>query len=223
MTPERERAARLLLLAYTLAALTDLCALLAHGHTAQGLHAAAKPLLMPLLAAQVYVRGAPRLLIAALLFGWGGDTLLLIDAQPAFLAGMALFAAGHLCYLVLFGRGRTSPYLGMGYAVALAATATVLLPALPAGLRIPVAGYSLLLTAMAYRASGPGLRAGLGGALFLVSDTLIATGIADLPRPPAADFWIMATYVAAQSLLAAGVLGFRTGPASAYREARTSV
>lgn len=55
----RERAARLLLSAYALAALTDLCALLAHGHTAQTLHAVAKPLLMPLLAAHVYARGAP--------------------------------------------------------------------------------------------------------------------------------------------------------------------
>ncbi|WP_327298369.1 lysoplasmalogenase [Streptomyces sp. NBC_01197] len=219
----RERAARLLLLAYALAALTDLSALLAHGHTAQTLHAVAKPLLMPLLAAQVYTRGAPRLLIAALLFGWGGDTLLLINADPAFLAGMALFAAGHVCYLVLFGRGRTNPYLGAGYAVALAATAAVLLSALPAGLRIPVAGYSLLLTAMAYRASGLGLPAGLGGALFLVSDTLIATGIADLPQPPLPGFWVMATYVAAQSLLAAGVLRSAGTPAPAYRGSRTPV
>ncbi|WP_328325290.1 MULTISPECIES: lysoplasmalogenase [unclassified Streptomyces] len=219
----RERAARLLLSAYALAALTDLCALLAHGHTAQTLHAVAKPLLMPLLAAHVYARGAPRLLIAALLFGWGGDTLLLIDADPAFLAGMAMFAAGHVCYLVLFGRGRTNPYLGAGYAVALAAMAAVLLPALPAGLRIPVAGYSLLLTAMAYRASGPGLWAGVGGALFLVSDTLIATGIADLPQPPVPGFWVMATYLAAQSLLAAGVLRYAGVPSAAYRDSRTPV
>lgn len=224
MRPERHRAARLLLLAYVIAALTDLTALLAHGHTAQTLHTVAKPLLMPLLAAQVYARGgAPRLLTAALLCGWGGDTLLLIDAEPAFLAGMALFAAGHVCYLVLFGRGRTDPYLGAGYAAALAATAALLLPALPGGLRIPVAGYSLLLTAMAYRASGLGVRAGLGGALFLVSDTLIATGIADLPQPPVPDFWVMVTYLAAQSLLAAGVLRCQGAPAPAYRDTSTPV
>lgn len=134
-----------------------------------------------------------------------------------------MFAAGHVCYLVLFGRGRTNPYLGAGYAVALAAMAAVLLPALPAGLRIPVAGYSLLLTAMAYRASGPGLWAGVGGALFLVSDTLIATGIADLPQPPVPGFWVMATYLAAQSLLAAGVLRYAGVPSAAYRDSRTPV
>ncbi|MET9534048.1 MULTISPECIES: lysoplasmalogenase [unclassified Streptomyces] len=223
MTPERERVARLLLLAYALAALTDLSALLAHGHTAQLLHIVAKPLLMPLLAALVYARGAPGLLVAALLLGWGGDTLLLIGADPAFLAGMALFAAGHVCYLVLFGRGRTNPYLGAGYAVALAATAAVLLPALPGGLRIPVAGYSLLLTAMAYRASGRGPVAGLGGALFLVSDTLIATGIADLPQPPLAGFWVMVTYLTAQSLLAAGVIRYEGAASPTYGDTRTSV
>ena len=44
------------------------------------------------------------------LFGWGGDTLLLFDADPAFLAGMGCFAAGHVCYLVLFRtRGRGAP------------------------------------------------------------------------------------------------------------------
>lgn len=57
---------------------------------------------------------------------------------------------------------------------------------------------------MAYRSSAFGLRAGVGGALFLLSDTLIATGVADWPQLPRPDFWIMATYAAAQYLLATG-------------------
>lgn len=84
---------------------------------------------------------------------------------------------------------------------------------LPADLRIPVAGYSLLLTAMAFRSSALGLRAGIGGALFLLSDTLIATGVAEWPQLPRPDFWIMATYLAAQYLLATGTLT----SAQAYR------
>jgi uncharacterized membrane protein YhhN len=132
-------------------------------------HTVTKPLLMPLLAAYAALRGAPRLLVAALLFGWGGDTLLLSDADPAFLAGMACFAAGHLCYLALFrtyGGPKRAPraragLLVAGYAVALAATVTLLWPDLPADLRVPVAGYSALLTAMAVprppgSASSPG-------------------------------------------------------------------
>ncbi|MER5562228.1 MULTISPECIES: lysoplasmalogenase [unclassified Streptomyces] len=192
-------AAAPLLVAFAAAGALDLIALLAGWHPG---HLIAKPLLMPLLAAHVYTRGGPRLLIAALLCGWGGDVFLLSGADAAFLLGMGCFAAGHVCYLVLFGRGRTHPGLGAAYGIALLATVAALWPDLPAGLRIPVAGYSLLLTAMAYRSSRLGPLVGLGGALFLLSDTLIATGVANWPQPPRPDFWIMLTYLGAQALLA---------------------
>ncbi|KIF05297.1 hypothetical protein PL81_14030 [Streptomyces sp. RSD-27] len=209
------RAGRILLGAFAVASAADLGALLAGWHPG---HVVAKPLLMPLLVAYVLTLprspsgtggapGVPRLLVAALLFGWGGDLALLFDAEPAFLAGMGSFAAGHVCYLALFGRGRTSPALGGAYAVALVGTVALLWGDLPAGLRIPVAGYSLLLASMAYRSSALGLVAGVGGALFLLSDTLIATGVAAWPQLPRPDFWIMATYLAAQYLLASGALG----------------
>ncbi|MEU9109092.1 lysoplasmalogenase [Streptomyces xanthophaeus] len=204
----RDRLARAALLAFALAAAADLGSLLADWHLG---HVIAKPLLMPLLVAHVVARGAPRLLTAALLFGWGGDLALLFDAEAAFLIGMGSFAAGHVCYLVLFGRRRTSPLLAGGYALALVATVALLWGDLPADLRIPVAGYSLLLTAMALRSSALGLRAGVGGALFLLSDTLIATGVAEWPQLPRPDFWIMATYLAAQYLLATGVTNRNAG------------
>ncbi|MFF5706765.1 lysoplasmalogenase [Streptomyces sp. NPDC012794] len=197
------RAGRVLLAAFGAAAAADLGSLLADWHLG---HVLAKPLLMPLLAGYVLTRGAPRLLVAALLFGWGGDLALLFDAEPAFLVGMGSFALGHVCYLFLFGRVRTSPALGGAYAVALVGTVALLWPDLPADLRIPVAGYSLLLTAMAYRSSALGRAAGAGGALFLLSDTLIATGVAEWPQLPRPDFWIMATYLAAQYLLALGAI-----------------
>lgn len=95
------RPARVLLAAFALTATVDLIALAAGSDTG---HALAKPLLMPLLAAHAHSRGAPRLLTAALLLGWAGDVLLLSDADPAFLAGMASFAACHVCYLALFRR-----------------------------------------------------------------------------------------------------------------------
>ncbi|MDI3404928.1 lysoplasmalogenase [Streptomyces cavernicola] len=209
---------RLLLAAFGLALAGDLTSLLAEftpGHTVF------KPLLMPLLAAYAVcawrsgegTAGVPRLLVAALLFGWGGDTLLLFDAELAFLGGMASFAAGHVCYLLLFARyGKGRPYtlaLGLGYGAALAGTVALLWSDLPADLRVPVAGYSLLLTAMAFRSARLGLAAGVGGALFLLSDTLIATGIAEWPQLPRPDFWVMLTYAAAQYLLTSGVLAAR--------------
>lgn len=207
------RLAKALLVAFALAALGELVSVAADSRTGQLL---AKPLLMPLLATYAAARGGPRTLVAALLFGWGGDVFLLSSADGAFLAGMGCFAAGHLCYLALFARRRTRRALALaaGYGLLLALTLVPLWPDLPAELRVPVAVYSLLLAAMAYRASGLGVLAGAGGAFFLVSDTLIATGVAEWPRPPAVDLWIMLTYLAAQALLTAGVLraARRPGP-----------
>lgn len=205
------RLSRALLGAFLLAVGVDLVSLLAGADLG---HHVVKPLLMPLLAAYAASRGAPRLLMAALLFGWGGDVFLLLDEDAAFLAGMGSFAGGHVCYLVLFGRRSASPALGLGYAVVLVTVVTLLWPDLPAELRVPVAGYSLLLAAMAYRASTPGALAGVGGALFLLSDTLIATDLAEWPQLPAPAFWVMSTYLAAQYLLTIGVLrtaGTRSG------------
>ncbi|MCI4043297.1 lysoplasmalogenase [Streptomyces sp. TRM75563] len=218
-----ERFARPVLLAFLLAAAVDLAGLLAGAGT---VHLVAKPLLMPLLAGYAALRGGPRLLVAALLFGWGGDVFLLADNDLAFLVGMGSFAVGHVCYLTLFGRGEgrfrgPAPLVtGAGYAVVLVVFLVLIWPDLPADLRIPLTGYSLLLTAMAWRAGVLGRYAAAGGALFLLSDALIATGIADWPQATAPDFWVMLTYIAAQALLTLGALGAL--PARAYRERGTS-
>lgn len=216
--------APLLLKAFIAATLLDLTSLAA-GFTPG--HTVAKPLLMPLLAAYACARGAPRLLLAALLCGWGGDILLLSDADPAFLAGMASFAVGHVCYIALFLRHGTprarARLLAPAYALALVITVALLWPDLPADLRIPVAGYSTLLTATAYTAgTRRGPVAGLGGALFMLSDTLIATGVADWPQPPRPDLWIMLTYAAGQFLLVRGALDERAASATTYREVRSA-
>lgn len=219
----RERLVRPLFIAFLVASAVDLVGLLADVPAA---HLVAKPLLMPLLAGYAAARRGPRLLIAALLFGWGGDTFLLADADAAFLVGMGSFAVGHVCYLWLFGRARGSLPAGLAYAVVLTAFVALLWPGLPADMRIPMTGYSLLLTAMAFRAGTLGRYAAAGGALFLLSDALIATGVAEWPQLPAADFWVMLTYIAAQFLLTAGALapGSERGgvTAGAYRERSTS-
>ncbi|MFJ6611048.1 lysoplasmalogenase [Streptomyces sp. NPDC091289] len=219
-TGAAERFARPVLLAFLLAAVVDLGGLLAGAET---VHLVAKPLLMPLLAGYAALRGGPRLLVAALLFGWGGDVFLLADNDLAFLVGMGSFAVGHVCYLTLFGRvegrdrARAPLATGAGYVLVLVVFLVLIWPDLPADLRIPLTGYSLLLTAMAWRAGVLGRYAAAGGALFLLSDALIATGIADWPQAPAPDFWVMLTYIAAQALLTLGVL-----TAGAYRGRGTS-
>lgn len=208
MTAAAGRATRAPAVLFALLAAVHLTALLVDATTVAHL---TKPALMPVLAGWALVRGGPWPLPAALLCGCGGDVLLQIGGETAFLAGMGCFAAGHLCYLALFaraGRGRTAPrtaaWVAAGYGAAWLGTVALLWPGLASHLRLPVAGYSLLLTAMALAALGAGPWTGLGGALFMLSDTLIAAGLADWPRPPVPQFWIMATYVAAQWLLMAG-------------------
>ncbi|MEU2025378.1 lysoplasmalogenase [Streptomyces sp. NPDC016469] len=216
------RYARPLLIAFLVACAVDLAGVLTGP---EWLHLGAKPLLMPLLAGYASARRGQRMLIAALLCGWAGDVFLLADSDPAFLVGMAGFAAGHVCYLVLFGRARGALLPALVYAVVLVVFVVLIWDGLPGVLRIPMAGYSLLLTAMAYRSGVLGRYAATGGALFLLSDALIATGIADWPQLPAPGFWVMLTYVAAQLLLTLGALGpvrEEPGP-GAYRERSISI
>ncbi|WP_299536675.1 lysoplasmalogenase [uncultured Streptomyces sp.] len=219
----RARAARALLTAFLLVSLVDLLGVLV---PVEGAHLVAKPLLMPLLAGYAVARRAPRLLVAALCFGWGGDLLLLADDDLAFLVGMASFAAGHVCYLLLFGRRPVSRAAGAGYAVVLALFLAALFGDLPTGLRAPMAGYGLLLAAMAWRSGALGPYAAAGGALFLLSDGLIAVGVAGWTPPPAHDFLVMLTYLAAQFLLVTGALRTPRGSSAvrpAYGEGRTSI
>ncbi|MER7751719.1 lysoplasmalogenase [Kitasatospora sp. NPDC097643] len=178
---------------------------------------ATKPALMPLLAAHSLAsasaaeREAPQLLAPALLLSAGGDVLLQLKNDPAFLAGMGSFAAAHVCYVTMFvQRGaltdrRRALVVAAAYATAWVGMIGQLWPDL-GDLKAPVAGYSLLLASTAVTSAGLGWRTGLGGALFLLSDTLIATKLAKWRELPGHQFWIMATYVLAQYLLASGIL-----------------
>lgn len=224
--PGAARAARAALAAFVAVAAAHLAALSVLPEGAGTVEDVTKALLMPSLAAWAALRGGPRTLVAALLLGCAGDVLLQFGGDTAFLAGMGCFAAGHVCYLTLMARrgafsvpGRTR-WAAAGYTLVWLAAIIVLWPGLPSALRVPVALYSLLLTAVAAGGAGLGTAAAaVGGGLFLLSDTLIATRLAGLPQPPAAGFWIMLTYIAAQFLLAAGLYG---GTSPLVRTARTT-
>jgi len=169
---------------------------------------ATKPLLMPLLALYVVRRGGSRLVVAALLLSAAGDVALQFDAGTGlFLVGMVFFAAAHVCYVSFFLRGdglrrlRARWWIPVAYLAIWIALIVWLWPGLDA-LQIPVAFYSLLLISTGATSAAYGVRAGIGGALFVLSDTLIAVRLADLPGPPGPDIWVMVTYAAAQFLLA---------------------
>ncbi|MGQ5262960.1 lysoplasmalogenase [Micromonospora sp. ZYX-F-536] len=178
-----------------------------------------KPLLMPLLAAYLWrataERGArpDRLVLAALAFSTGGDVALLGDGTGWFMAGMACFLAAHLCYLAAFTRHgaatalRRTPLVAvpLGYAVLTVVALTWMWAGLADdGLAVPVAGYALALAAMASTAATQGWRVGLGAALFLGSDMVIAAGVAGMAQPPGAPVLVMASYAAGQALIVLG-------------------
>ncbi|MEB8326529.1 lysoplasmalogenase [Dietzia kunjamensis] len=140
-----------------------------------------------------------------------GDSLpKAVPGDARFLAMVGGFAVAQVLWIVAFtrvDRGR-SP---IAWTLLLIAVATALLTVTvpEAGVLAPaVVVYGLLLLAVAWLAAGHGWIGGLGGALFVLSDGLIALGAfrPDLVDWPERDLLVMATYVAAQALLVAVIL-----------------
>ena len=162
-----------------------------------------KPLLMPAL-----MVGADRSSRRALAFGAVGDVALLGSGDAAFTAGLVSFLAGHIAWTAALrqrpegGRLRSRPALALPYLAAFGSLNAYLWPRTGKD-RIPVLGYSTALLAMALTALDTGsLRAGAGGALFLLSDSLLALEKFAGLQLPAHEGLVMATYTSAQALLA---------------------
>ncbi len=151
--------------------------------------------------------------VAALICGLAGDVFLMLPSDR-FVAGLASFLVGHLFYIA--GFMTEPPSLG-AVAVSAAAVALVVGPVAVRLLRAlresghealagPVAGYMGVIAAMwvAALASGNPL-AGVGGGLFVASDSLIAWD--RFVRPLRwAGVVIMLTYHLAQAGLALSLL-----------------
>ncbi|MFE5673326.1 lysoplasmalogenase [Agromyces sp. NPDC056523] len=150
------------------------------------------------------------LLLAAIVLSWAGDAALTGSGAIWFVAGLLCFLAAHIAYVVLFAResrGRRFPAWTAVYVGWYAGFLALLAPHLGA-LRAPVAVYGLVLGAMAVLAGRVGGLVAVGGALFVVSDTVLALG-RFLPGYEFAlhDLVVMSTYLGAQGLIALGVLG----------------
>jgi len=174
-----------------------------------------KPLLMLLLLA-AFLFSLPRVrseiaLLGALgiILSWVGDVSLASPGGLGFLIGLGFFLLAHVAYILLFWRKlrtRKLPIVAAIYPLWWIGLVVVLAPHL-GNLLIPVAVYGLVLGSMGALALRSDIRIAIGGALFVVSDTLLG-----LDRfLPGFDLWqvsamIMTTYIAAQGLIAYGVI-----------------
>lgn len=162
-----------------------------------------KPLLMPTLLA-----GRDRATQRALALGAVGDVALLGEGSAAFSAGLGAFLIGHVAWIDALrhragtGLVRRRPGLVLPYVIAWAGFNAFLWPRTGRD-RYAVVAYSTVLVAMAVVALDTGRAAtATGGALFLLSDGLLATRrFADVEFP-GSEGLVMATYTAAQALLA---------------------
>jgi uncharacterized membrane protein YhhN len=163
-----------------------------------------KPLLMPTL-----LRGKPKPVQRALALGGAGDVALLGKGDAAFTAGLGSFLAGHVAWVAAL-RPKSSGVLARNPSAAIPYVAAW------AGLnaflwsktgkdRLPVLAYSAALLATALAALDTGDKAvATGGALFMVSDALLALEKFGDVHLPAHEGIVMATYTSGQALLASG-------------------
>lgn len=171
-----------------------------------------KGLLMPVLlvAALIALGDArprtplPVWLVAGLVFATVGD--IAIDVR--FEAGLAGFLVMQICYIVGFvGLGalaglRTRWWAALGYGLLWIGINVFLGPTLGA-LQVPVLVYSAAICVMAALGAGVSTRVGFGALLFVISDSLIALGEADVHVAGRA-YLVMPTYLLGQYLIATG-------------------
>lgn len=170
-----------------------------------------KALLMPaLVIALIWAapeRRSPAIVLGAvaLLLSWVGDVTLGIE----FVIGLAFFLLAHVTYLALFVT-TVAVRRVQWWAVAYAVWLVVLLAILgthTGPLLIPVIAYGTVLCAMAAFASRCNRWIAWGGALFIVSDSILAIDKflpdAGIPVP---GLLIMVTYIGAQTLIVWGIL-----------------
>lgn len=172
-----------------------------------------KPALMPLL-----MPGRDRPTQTALALAWAGDVALLGRSEPAFLTGLGSFLGSHLVWIEALRRRKAattdaepaalSPRAQAAVVTGYSATAVALNAVLwrrIGPMRPAVIGYSAVLVGMAaVTARSPRRSTVAGGALFVLSDSLLALDRFTDVRLPGHDGWVMASYTAAQALLAEG-------------------
>lgn len=187
----------------------------------------AKPLIVPSLALSCLMflngrgTGGKRVvtLMSAMAFGALGDILLMFDGQNFFLAGLLAFLVGHFFYICTIDvklKG-TAPELTRRIAL------LAVLMGLTAGVAqlFDVKGFMGMCVTVYACAFGYCLFAGIvaasstgsrnyvwtviGYVLFIISDSILATGVFTDIRLPKRGFLVMLTYILAQFLIASSL------------------
>jgi uncharacterized membrane protein YhhN len=186
-----------------------------------------KPSLMPILIIYYVIStrnlGSEKyLIIAALVFSWLGDILLLLDKQfqTLFIYGLLAFLAAHIFYIFYFLQIRKAnnpeklpnPLIFAGVAVYSLTLFAVVAPNVK-NLLVPIGVYALIISAMLAASLAafdfgkhPFGKICVGGTLlFLLSDSILAINRFVAPFESAPVF-IMLTYALAQFLITEGSL-----------------
>ena len=181
-----------------------------------------KPILMLLLAFWFYLstKNHPsffrNLITGALLFSFGGDTLLMFvesKGEHFFLLGLGSFLLAHLCYLFAFfkykskeiGWLKSKPIFALPLLFLLIGFNSYLIPAIAKEMQIPVLVYSLVISLMAFSIFNLGGKINTqvfkilfaGALLFMFSDMTIAVNKFKMPIPYS-HICIMLTYLLGQ-------------------------
>jgi len=189
-----------------------------------------KPLIMPLLAVWLFASGIrqhkkiARNILMALFGSWLGDIFMMFQRQDSiyFILGLSAFLMAHVFYIFTYktamysGTHKKKKLIGVIAGIFIAGYLYLLLTIIMdslGDLKYPVIFYGIIISIMLWTAI---VRKGktnqrsyilvfLGSVLFVISDSLIALNKFNSPINQA-GLWIMSTYIAAQFLIAGGVL-----------------
>ena len=181
-----------------------------------------KPTLMLLLASWFYfstknhASSFRSLIVGALLFSFGGDTLLMFvptKGEQFFLLGLGSFLLAHLCYLFAFfkyksnetGWLKSKPIFALPLLFLLIGFNSYLIPDIAQAMQIPVLAYSFVISLMTFSVFNLGGKINrpifktlfAGALLFMFSDMTIAVNKFKSPVPYA-HICIMLTYLLGQ-------------------------
>ncbi|MFT6319868.1 MAG: putative membrane protein YhhN [Granulosicoccus sp.] len=214
-----------LLFLYLLVSLINLWAGYSYNNT---LAFYSKPLLMPILALWFYFQTKDhpssfrQLILFALFFSWGGDTLLMFvesKGEHFFLFGLVSFLLTHVLYTTAFFKTVSwkngflwkNKWVVISCLIFFLGFQNYLLPDVEEAMQIPVAVYGGVIILMVLAALNWNTFVGkkafqfvfLGALLFMFSDSVIAWNKFKSALPQA-HLWIMSLYLLGQYLIVRG-------------------